>query len=188
MKDEFIGIKEFAELIGYNRTSIYKILDKVDNQLSPYCRKVGGKLKINKRAVFEVFSVEVKETEATPIDTSRQEATEKAMSTEVLNKNEASSKENVSDLKENASVLKQIEVDLLYKHIEMLEKTNAEKDKQIEALNINLTKALDNLDQQQKLSVIDKQKILELEAYKEEEENKTFWQRLFGIKKNKLQN
>ena len=38
MKDEFIGIKEFAELIGYNRTSIYKILDKVDNQLSPYCR------------------------------------------------------------------------------------------------------------------------------------------------------
>ena len=91
-------------------------------------------------------------------------------------------------MKKNARVLKQIEVDLLYKHIEMLEKTNAEKDKQIEALNINLTKALDNLDQQQKLSVIDKQKILELEAYKEEEENKTFWQRLFGIKKNKLQN
>lgn len=188
MKDEYIGIKEFADLVGYNRTSIYKILDKVDNQLSPYCRKVGGKIKISRRAIFEVFNIEVEETEATKFDIRQQKATDTALSKEVITENEASSKENVSDLKKNARVLKQIEVDLLYKHIEMLEKTNAEKDKQIEALNINLTKALDNLDQQQKLSVIDKQKILELEAYKEEEENKTFWQRLFGIKKNKLQN
>ena len=89
MKDDYVGIKEFADLIGYNRTSIYKMLDKVDNQLSPYCRKIGGKIKINRRAVFEVFNVEVKEPESTPIDTVRQEATENVESKELIKKNES---------------------------------------------------------------------------------------------------
>ena len=59
------------------------------------------------------------------------------------------------------------------------------KDKQIEELNKRLAEANRNLDQAQKLHVMDKQRLLELESKQEEEslqdqeERKGFWSRLF---------
>ena len=59
------------------------------------------------------------------------------------------------------------------------------KDKQIEELNERLAEVNRNLDQAQKLHVMDKQRLLELESKQEEEslqdqeERKGFWSRLF---------
>ena len=104
-----------------------------------------------------------------------------------VDKNKTSNKNHKgfeTKVKQNATKDKQIETQLLYEQIEMLKEMNKQKDLQIQKLNDNLTQALTNLDQQQKLSAMSQQKIYELEAYKEAEENKTFFQRLF-YRKNK---
>lgn len=65
--------------------------------------------------------------------------------------------------------------------LETLQQQLKEKDKQIESLQISLDKAQSSLDQAQKLHLLDKQKILELEQKDEENQEKkeSFLKRLF---------
>lgn len=65
--------------------------------------------------------------------------------------------------------------------LETLQQQLKEKDKQIESLQISLDKAQSSLDQAQKLHLLDKQKILELEQKDEENQEKkeSFFKRLF---------
>lgn len=172
MDDEYIGIKEFAELIGYNRTSIYKILNRPGNRLSRFCRKQGKSLKINKKAVF-LFP---KESDKVDIDLTLFDK-ETIQTGNSLSNNIIKEKNNENLSKENNII------ENLNKQIDFLMKENENKSKQIQELNESLNKVLVNLDQQQKLALVDKQKILELEEYKKSEENKSFFQKLFSKKK-----
>ena len=148
--------------------------------MSRFCRKQGKTLKINKEAINLFENVENQcDNETTVFDIKTESSTQsdillvESFSKEKVKGNEVKDKENDANI-----------IEKLNKQIDFLMKENENKNKQIENLNKSLNQVLINLDQQQKLALVDKQRILELEQYKEKEENKTFFQKLFSKKKN----
>lgn len=53
---EFLTIKEFAELAGVTRQSVYK---KLDNSLSTYVSIVDNQKMLQSKALFEVYHIDV---------------------------------------------------------------------------------------------------------------------------------
>ena len=51
-KNDLLTIKEFAELAGVTRQTVYK---QLNNRLNPYCQLVDNKKMLELRALEEVF-------------------------------------------------------------------------------------------------------------------------------------
>lgn len=166
---KFIPIKEFAELAGVSTQSIYKRIKKADNPIQPFIKQEGNQFTIDKVALQVLYKVEVEETtnqQGFKVENPLLEAQEK----------DGEKKENAEE-KENASLKV---INILQEQLEAQRKDIESKNNLIAELNNRLAESQRMLDQQQKLSIIDKQRILELEAgtqkRAEQEERKSwFW-------------
>ena len=123
---EFLTIKEFAELAGVTRQSVYK---KLDNSLSTYVSTIDNQKMLQSKALLEVYHIDVNGA-----DKSLQETVDN----------------NCQPCQPELTALKsQFEstIELLKSQLEVKDDQLSEKDKQIEQLqkNINdLTVALGN--------------------------------------------
>lgn len=61
MKTEYLSIKDFAEKAGVSQQSLYKRLNKLNNQLNNYVKVVEKQKMIDIRALQEVYGVEVEQ-------------------------------------------------------------------------------------------------------------------------------
>ena len=61
METEYISIKDFAEKAGVSQQSLYKRLNKLNNQLNNYVKMVENQKMIDIRALQEVYGVEVEQ-------------------------------------------------------------------------------------------------------------------------------
>ena len=61
MKTEYLSIKDFAERAGVSQQSLYKRLNKLNNQLNNYIKLVDNQKMIDIRALQEVYGVEVEQ-------------------------------------------------------------------------------------------------------------------------------
>ena len=61
MKTEYLSIKDFAEKAGVSQQSLYKRLNKLNNQLNNYIKVVDNQKMIDIRALQEVYGVEVEQ-------------------------------------------------------------------------------------------------------------------------------
>lgn len=161
MASEYLSIKDFAKRAGVSQQSLYKRLNKLNNQLNNYIKLVDNQKMIDIRALQEIYGVEVEQ----PIQPLLQAAIE-SLSKELERKSEElqAKDKQYADLK--ASMEEQLKV----------------KDKQIEHYG-------KLLDQEQQLNAMNQQKILALENKLEEpdevdpkefdEMSKGFWAKIF---------
>lgn len=160
---DYLTIKEFAEKVGVSQQAIYK---QVERKLKNYVKLVANQKMIDIKALQEVYDIEVEQ----PIQPNI---------------------EPVEQLIQSSS--QQIIDRLLF---DMLQEELRKKNEQIETLqqiikenefkyHEALMKSQQNLEREQQLHLLSKQKILELENKQEEEmiqeqeEIKGFWARLF---------
>ena len=133
MENEFVSVKEFAEMVGVSQQSIYKRLKTENDPLIAYSIAKGSKTFISSKAVVDVFKQEEP----------------------LLTENESIADKTITILTEQIETLKSI-INGKDKEIESL-------NNQIIKLTELLEKQQELTDQQQKLNAIDKQNILLLE-------------------------
>lgn len=158
---EFISIKDFAELAGVTTQSIYKRIKKADNPIQPFIKQEGNQFTIDKVALQVLYKVGVEET-----TTQQGCEVDKEVEKHYLNKG---TETRAREQEENASLKV---IDILQEQLEAQRKDIESKNILIAELNNRLAESQRMLDQQQKLSIIDKQRILELEAGTEEKEKR----------------
>ena len=61
METEYLSIKDFAKRAGVSQQSLYKRLNKLNNQLNNYVKMVENQKMIDIRALQEVYGVEVEQ-------------------------------------------------------------------------------------------------------------------------------
>ena len=176
---EFISIKEFAELAGVSTQSIYKRIRKADNPIQPFLKKEDNQFTIDKVALKVLYGVEVDQTTIQP-----------SLKVDNPLQNDKETKENVKEskeIKEDITASNKV-IDILREQLQAQRKDIEEKNTLITELNNRLAEITTLLDQQQKLSIADKKRILELEAGEQErqekEEKKGFFNWLKGLKNN----
>lgn len=169
MGAEYLSIKDFAKRAGVSQQSLYKRLNKLNNQLNNYIKLVDNQKMIDIRALQEVYGIEVEQPIQPFIQPVEQpiqpllQATIESLSKELERKSEElkAKDKQYSDLV--ASMEEQLKV----------------KDKQIEHYG-------KLLDQEQHLNAMNHEKILLLESKLEEptesvepdeEPPKGFWSR-----------
>lgn len=171
---EFISIKNFAELAGVSTQSIYKRIRKTDNPIQPFLKREDNQLTIDKVALNVLYGIEVDQTTTQP-----------SLKVENPLQNDSETKENVKETKEEATASNKV-IDILREQLQAQRKDIEEKNTLIAELNHRLAEVTTLLDQQQKLSIADKKRILELEAGEQErqekEEKKGFFNWLKGLK------
>lgn len=133
MENEFVSVKEFAEMVGVSQQSIYKRLKKENDSLIAYSITKGNKTYISSKAVVDVFKQEE------PLLTEKESIADKT----------------ITILTEQIETLKSI-INGKDKEIESL-------NNQIAKLTTLLEKQQELTDQQQKLHAVDKKTILLLE-------------------------
>ena len=151
METEYLSIKDFAKRAGVSQQSLYKRLNKLNNQLNNYIKLVDNQKMIDIRALQEVYGVEVEQPIQPFIQPVEQpiqpllQATIESLSKELERKSEElkAKDKQYSDLV--ASMEEQLKV----------------KDKQIEHYG-------KLLDQEQHLNAMNHEKILLLESKLEE--------------------
>ena len=123
---EFLTIKEFAQLAGVTRQSVYK---KLDNSLSTYVSTIDNQKMLQSKALLEVYHIDVN-----GVDKSLQET---------VDNNRQPCQPELTALK----VQFESTIELLKSQLEVKDDQLSEKDKQIEQLQKNiseLTEALGN--------------------------------------------
>ena len=136
--EEYLSIQEFAQLAGVTPQSIYKRIRKSNNRKSKISKSFYG---ISEEETTNKPSLKVDK----PKEEEKQQKQEKIKETQI---------------KETAD---QKVIEILREQIEILRKDNEGKDKQIAELHERLAESQKMIDQQQKLSMADKQQILLLE-------------------------
>ena len=151
MKTEYLSIKDFAEKAGVSQQSLYKRLNKLNNQLNNYIKLVDNQKMIDIRALQEVYGVEVEQPIQPFIQPVEQpiqpllQATIESLSKELERKSEELQAKDKQYADLQTIINEQLKA----------------KDKQIE----NLQKLLD---QEQQLNAMNQQKISLLESKLEE--------------------
>ena len=152
MEKEYLSIKEFAAAADVSQQSIYKRLNKADDELIKFVKVIDKKKFIAAAALDIVYKLK-----------------------EPLPQEKPQENNNYTE-----TLLK-----LLQEQLDGQRKDIESKDKHIEELTKRLAEANQIIDQQQKLHLLDKQKILELEAAtQEQQEQKSF----FSFFKRKAKN
>lgn len=159
MCDRYLSIKDFAIAAGVSVQSVYKRLNQVDNSLNQYLNQIDGKKMLNIQALQDIYGIKVEQPVEQP-----------------LNQNIQSDSTSGSENDIYKALLQQL--DILQEQLQV-------KDQQISDLNSRLQDSLNLLDQQQKLTAVAEQKILQLEQRNQELEapvkspEKRWWQKFF---------
>ena len=150
MEKDYLSIKEFAEIVHKTQQSIYKRLSKENNPLKVYAKQDYEGLKIHKDAIKVIYGLYLDEEskDFQPLQPS-------------LIEGEKVENDNKSKNEQETSTMKVITI--LQEQLEQERKSNEKKDIMISELNERLAESQRMLDQQQKLSMLDKQRILQLE-------------------------
>ena len=190
MKTEYLSVKDFAERAGVSQQSLYKRLNKSNNQLNNYIEVVDNQKMIDIRALQEIYGVEVEQPiqpNIQPVEQPIQpllqaEIEEKNDLIEFLKDQLRAKDEQIESMRNNNDTtsdeaLNETLNEAVLKQLDILNEQLKAKDKQIE----NLQKLLD---QEQQLNAMNQQKILALETKLEEptepvEPPKGFWAKLF---------
>lgn len=177
MENEYIGIKEFAELAGVSSQSIYKRIKKENNPIQPFLKKVGNQFTISKTALLVLYNVEIEKTTIKPSLKVEQP----------IEKEEQQPRLDENSIKKDTAYDKLINI--LQEQLEAQRKEMDNKNKIIETLTEALKDSQKMLDQAQQLNAIDKKRILQLEAgtteEKENNNNNTEEEKEKEIKKEK---
>ena len=159
----YITIKEFAEKAGVSQQAIYK---QVERKLKNYVKLVDNQKMIDIKALQEVYGIEVEQ----PLQPNTQPVEQPIQSA-------------------NQQIIDRLLFDMLQEELQ-------KKNEQIETLqqiikenelkhHESLMQSQQNLEREQQLHLLSKQRILELESKQTEEsmqeqkERKGFWSRLF---------
>lgn len=191
METEYLSIKDFAKRAGVSQQSLYKRLNKLNNQLNNYIKLVDNQKMIDIRALQEVYGVEVEQPiqpfiqpVEQPIQPNLQEEIEEKNDLIEFLKDQLRAKDEQieSMLNESDTTSDEALNEAVLKQLNILNEQLQAKDKQIE----NLQKLLD---QEQHLNAMNHEKILLLETKLEEpptepvepdeEPPKGFWSKLF---------
>ena len=179
---EYLKVNDFAKVAGVSAQSVYKRIKKKSNPIQPFLKEIDNQLFINKSALSILYGIEVKETTTQPSVIVDKPTTEEKENIKVTT-------EDVKEIKENEKVNKEAEalqevIHILSTQLEVQKKSNEEKDYIIKELNNRLAESNRMLDQQQKLSMADKKRILELEEGREEKKKKGIINWLKGLTSN----
>lgn len=154
MDKEFVSIKEFAEKLGVSVQAIYKRVNNENDKIQPYLRKVKNKVHVDIKAIEELFET----------DKLNQELNQELNQVEKVYKLPGEYNQD--------SFYKVL--DTLNEQIVAYRKEIETKDKQIADL-LELMKTNNQvLSQQQELSLMDKQKILQLESAEDKKKRRFF--------------
>ena len=127
MSDEYISIKEFAELAGISVQAVYK---RLNNQLNPYVKLVENRKMLKKSALYEVYGIEVEQ----PIQPKHSTNSTKVETVKLLQK--------TVDLLEN-------ELKIKNQQIETLQRENSELSRQLLELSGKVGNSLQTITQTQ---------------------------------------
>ena len=191
MKTEYLSIKDFAERAGVSQQSLYKRLNKLNNQLNNYIKLVDNQKMIDIRALQEVYGIEVEQPiqpNIQPVEQPIQpllqaEIEEKNDLIEFLKDQLKAKDEQIESMRHDSDTTSDETLnEAVLKQLEILNEQLKAKDRQIE----NLQKLLD---QEQHLNAMNHEKILLLESKLEEpptepvepdeQPPKGFWNRFF---------
>jgi transcriptional antiterminator len=187
-QEKYISIKEFSEIVGISKQSIY---NQLDGKLKPYVTRIRGKKFIDITALGEYGDLEKlleKVEKVENIDLKEVEKVEK------VEKNRLKQVENVESQVDNQVATDSRYIDRLEKDIEYLQGELKTRDKYISELNERLAEAHQALLQAQQLQAITEQKLKAIEdtAHKATETPQTdeteppqlnIWQRIFKFVK-----
>lgn len=153
--NSILSIKQFAEIAGVSKQNIY---NQLNGRLKPYVQVVDG-VKMLKKSALEVFySEKSSQVDSQPVNNQLNDNFDEKI------------------------------LSILEKNVEILNKQLETKDKQIEELNkrlADITNVVQQqqilLDQQQKLTLIEKtEDIKEPTELEEPQQKKSFWNRFFN--------
>lgn len=169
MNEEYISIKEFAELAGVSVQAVYK---RLNNQLNPYIKLVENRKMLKKSALYEVYGIKVEQ----PIQPNHS-----TNSTEYSTKVE--SVETVKLLQKTVEILEN-ELKIKNQQIETLQKENSELSRQLLELSGKVGDSLQGIVQTQLADkMIEGKKILthsdQEKPEQAEEKTKGLFTRLF---------
>ena len=148
--NEYISVKEFAEIVGRSQQSIYKRLGKVDNPLRAYAKEMADGLKIHKDALRVLYGIE--QTFGNVVE-------QPSLTTATEQK-----KEKETTQEKQTSQTKVIEI--LTNELKEQRKDNEKKEQRIEELTQMLKDSQRMLEQQQQLNAINSKIILDLQKPK----------------------
>lgn len=143
MGNRYLTVKEFAAAANVSSQAIYKRLKQVDNPLQTFVKLVDNQKMIDSKALYELYGIQENSTSYQPVEQPNQPGLQP----------------------QNEQLTKDI-IDILQKELE-------EKNKLIDNLMNRLEEQNNLLDQEQKLRLIDHNRLLELEkqqASQEQEE------------------
>lgn len=148
--NDYINIKEFAEIVKRSQQSIYKRLSKVDNPLKAYAIETLDGLKLHKDALRVVYGIE---------QTFEKGVVQPSLST-------ASTQKKEKETTEEKQTAEKKVIEILTKELEEQRKSNDTKEKRIEELTQMLKDSQRMLEQQQQLNAINSKIILDLQKPK----------------------
>lgn len=134
MSEEYISIKEFAELAGISVQAVYK---RLNNQLNPYVKLVENRKMLKKSALYEIYGVEV-EQPIKPIHSTNS----------TTDSTQVESMETVKLLQETIKLLEN-ELKIKNQQIETLLKENSELSRQLLELSGKVGDSLQGIVQTQ---------------------------------------
>lgn len=166
MNDEYISIKEFAELAGISVQAVYK---RLNNQLNPYVKLVENRKMLKKSALYEVYGIEVEQPIQPKHSTKHSTNSTKVETVKLLQK--------TVDLLEN-------ELKIKNQQIETLQKENSELSRQLLELSGKVGNSLQTITQTQLADKMIEGRKIESKADLEEstqgeEKTKGFFLRIF---------
>lgn len=159
MKEEYISISEFAKRAGVSTQSIYKRIGKKDNPIRKFLKVDNDVATISVVALEEVYGI--KNTEE--VDGVVNEVVQ-------LPAGEEKTTANKNDTINTYQKM----IDILEKQVSSLQEESKRKDILITNLTDTIKQNQVLIDQQQRLSLADKQKILQLEEANESPKRKKF--------------
>ena len=171
---EYLSIKEFSEMAGVSAQSVYKRIKKADNPIQPFVKRENNQFTISKNALQAFYGIGVEQSTSQPglkVDKPLIEVGERQEQEQVKVKLECE-----TDKKETAEMKV---INILQEQLKAQREELQEKNKLIIELNERLAESQRMLDQQQRLSLTDKQQILMLEE--KTSSRKGLINRFFGI-------
>lgn len=160
MGDRYLSIKDFANAAGVSVQSVYKRLNQVDNSLNQYLNQIDGKKMLNIQALQDIYGIKVEQPVEQPLNQNIQPDSTSKLDNDIYK--------------------------VLLQQLDILQEQLQVKDQQISDLNNRLQDSLNLLDQQQKLTAVAEQKILQLEHRDQEPDapeqspEKRWWQKFFA--------
>lgn len=162
MNENYITISKFSKKAGVSTQSIYKRISKKDNAIHKYLKVTNEGAKISSLALKELYGI-----------TENEEVAKVGNEVVQPNKNITEDKKEIVLNNDSENPYKKI-IDILQKQVDNYYQEIQTKDSLIKDLTDTIKQNQVLIDQQQKLALADKQKILQLEEQTAEKKRKKF--------------